>query len=165
MSLRCRGKRGVTLLEVMIVVVIVGILAAVAIPAYNSYVTRARRTDAFDALLTVRAAQEMYRAERGFYAKAINEADGTGSTVNDGTWGYPPSGDNPDGGLPGCSGEMAGSNYLIELRRIDDNSYEARAHPQGKQSGDLWFKINQDGTQYYSSDGSSWTEGKWEELR
>ncbi|HEX16521.1 MAG TPA: prepilin-type N-terminal cleavage/methylation domain-containing protein [Deltaproteobacteria bacterium] len=160
MSLRCRGKKGVTLLEVMIVVAIVGILAAVAIPAYNSYVTRARRTDAFDALLTVHAAQEMYKAERGFYAGAINEPDGDGNPVADGTWGYP-----EEQSLPGCSGQMAGSNYTIEMRRIDDDSYEVRAHPQGRQSNDLWFKIDQDGTQYYSSDGSSWTVGRWEELR
>jgi len=150
---------------VVIVTVIVGILAAVAIPAYNSYVTRARRSDAFQALLTLHTAQEMYRAEWGFYARAINEPDGDGNPVDDGTWGYPPGGKNPDGGLPGCSGEMAGSNYLIELRRNNGSSYEARAHPQGKQSGDLWFMIDEEGTQYYSSDGSNWTEKKWEELR
>ena len=63
-----RGKEGFTLLEVMTVVVIVGILAAVAIPAYLNNVTRSRRSDAFNALETVRAAQEMYRAENGGYA-------------------------------------------------------------------------------------------------
>ena len=146
MSLRCRGKRGVTLLEVMIVVVIVGILAAVAIPAYNSYVTRARRTDAFDALLTVHTAQEMYRAERGEYAN---------------NWGL----------LPGCSSNMAGENYNINLNSTEDPTthkivaYEAIAQPQNKQAGDYWFKIDQDGKQYYSSDGSDWTEKNWEELR
>ena len=36
----------------MVVVVIVGILAAVAIPAYNDYVTRSRRSEAFTALET-----------------------------------------------------------------------------------------------------------------
>lgn len=159
MSLRCRGKRGVTLLEVMIVVVIVGILAAVAIPAYNSYVTRARRTDAFDALLTVHAAQEMYRAERGFYAGALTS-------------------------LPGCGSNMAGNNYNIDLNRSDNTHWTAIAQPQNRQSGDFYFGLDQDGVQCVCRDvatnncshanlratiGGSptggWEVRNWEELR
>lgn len=42
---------GFTLIELMIVVTVVAILAAIAIPAYSDYVTRARRSDAQAALL------------------------------------------------------------------------------------------------------------------
>lgn len=53
---------GFTLLELMIVLVVIGILTAVALPAYNGYVDRARRADARAQLLQV--AQFMQR----FYA-------------------------------------------------------------------------------------------------
>jgi type IV pilus assembly protein PilE len=142
-----RGKRGVTLLEVMVVVVIVGILAAVAIPAYNNYVTRSRRSDAFTALETVRAAQEMYRAEKGFYASDF--VDGGGTTV-----------------IAGCSTTMAGNNYTVGVSRTDSTHFTATATPQNKQAGDFYFQVDQDGAQGYSSDGSTWNSDKtWEELR
>ncbi len=62
------SKRGITLIELLVVILIVAILAAVAIPTYTGYLQRARRADAKTALEQVRAAQEMWRAERGTYA-------------------------------------------------------------------------------------------------
>jgi type IV pilus assembly protein PilE len=137
-----KGGRGVTLIEVMVVVAIVGLLAAIAIPAYNDYVTRSRRSDAFTALETVRSAQEMYRAERGFYAGAI-------------------------GSLPGCSSGMASSNYTVSITRTDNTHYQALAEATagGSQKGDKYqkFRINQDGTEDYYD--TSWHTGDWENLR
>ncbi|MBN1253882.1 MAG: prepilin-type N-terminal cleavage/methylation domain-containing protein [Deltaproteobacteria bacterium] len=134
-----RGNKGVTLIEVMVVVVIVGILAAVAIPAYNNYVTRSRRSDAFTALETVRAAQEMYRAERGFYAGAL-------------------------GSLPGCSAAMAGDNYTVSIVRTDNTHYTSTATAQNAQAGDFNFRIDEDGNQEYF-DGGWLSDKTWEELR
>lgn len=60
-------QRGFTLIEVMVVVVILGILAAIAIPSYVEYVNRSRRTEAKTALLQVAQWQERQRTETGGY--------------------------------------------------------------------------------------------------
>jgi len=59
--------KGLTLIELLIVIVIIGVLAAIAVPLYSGYMTRARRADAKTALEQLRAGQEMRRAERGSY--------------------------------------------------------------------------------------------------
>lgn len=53
-------QQGVTLLELMIVVAIVGILAAIAFPAYQGHVQNTRRTDGMSSLLTIMNAQERF---------------------------------------------------------------------------------------------------------
>ena len=68
-ALRERTKAsGFTLIEVMIVVAIVAILAAVALPSYDRYVKKARRTDAKQALLDFAARQEKYFSTHNLYA-------------------------------------------------------------------------------------------------
>jgi len=62
-----KREKGLTLIELIIVVAIVGILTAVAIPVYTGYSQRARRADAKTALLQLRAAEETFRAENGAY--------------------------------------------------------------------------------------------------
>lgn len=61
-------QRGMTLIELMIVVVIVGILSAIAFPAYQAYVNRAKRTEAKTLLMEVAARQERYYFDNNEYA-------------------------------------------------------------------------------------------------
>jgi type IV pilus assembly protein PilE len=60
-------ERGFTLIELMIVVAIVGILSAVAIPAYGNYVLRARLADAYSGLGSVQTAAEEYWSNNRTY--------------------------------------------------------------------------------------------------
>ena len=62
---------GFSLIELMIVVVIVGILLAISLPAYQGYVLRSHRTDAHGSLLDIAARQERFVAQRNTYTTAI----------------------------------------------------------------------------------------------
>lgn len=66
-SLSCAAD-GFTLIELMITVAIIGILAAIAIPAYTDYVTRAKLTDATSALSDGRVKLEQYFQDNKTYA-------------------------------------------------------------------------------------------------
>ena len=99
------SNKGLTLIELLIVIVIIGILAAVAIPSYTGYMQRARRADAKVALEQLRASQEMFRAERGSYSINLVEL------VN--TW-----------GVPNMSGD-----YAILLTNSTATTYVGEAQP------------------------------------
>jgi len=60
-------ERGFTLLELMIVVVIIAILAAIAIPTFGRYAFRAHRVDGQELLLRVANAQERYYSTNNQY--------------------------------------------------------------------------------------------------
>lgn len=71
---RFANQAGFTLVELMIVVVIVGILAAIAFPAYQNYVREARRAEAKSELLRLAQVQTKWRVTNISYAAPLNVA-------------------------------------------------------------------------------------------
>lgn len=69
------SQGGVTLLELMTVVVILSILATVSVSSYRRYLIRANRTEAKGALLRVQVAQEKYYLQNRTYVVVSTELD------------------------------------------------------------------------------------------
>jgi type IV pilus assembly protein PilE len=112
-----------TLIELMIVIAIVGILAAVAYAGYNAQVRKSRRSDAVVALTTVQQAQEKLRASCPFYgqitggASTICGANAANSTIEGPT-------------------VSENGHYTIALSAAGPFTYTATATPVGVQAND-----------------------------
>lgn len=72
------NERGFTLIELMIVVVIIGILSALAIPRFSLASTRAKEKEADGILKSVHSMQAAYFANNGGYAAALSQLEPVG---------------------------------------------------------------------------------------
>lgn len=70
--------RGVTLIELLTVIVIIGILTTIAVPTYRNYMLRAQRTEATATLLRVQAAQEKFFVQNNVYTDNLAAAPPNG---------------------------------------------------------------------------------------
>lgn len=61
------GRRGFTLVELMVVVVLVGVLATLGVVMFRQWVFHTRSVEAFGMVQSIRVAQERWRAEHGAY--------------------------------------------------------------------------------------------------
>jgi type IV pilus assembly protein PilA len=73
-------RQGFTLVELAVVIVIIGVLAAFGVPRFLKSVERSKAAEAFQFLAAVRSAQERYIAQQGVYASDLNNLDITQST-------------------------------------------------------------------------------------
>ncbi|MFM1989992.1 MAG: hypothetical protein RJA99_2949 [Pseudomonadota bacterium] len=108
----CRGHRGFTLIEVLVVVVILGIVAAIAVPNYRDQVARSRRAEAKAALQMAALWMERNQAATFRY-----DADPSGATVNDALitklgWGQTPAAGTAQYRIAFGAGPAAGSYVL-----------------------------------------------------
>lgn len=134
MAISKSRQKGMTLLELMIVIAIVGILASVAIPSFNDSVIKARRADARNSLFDWQLRQAEYFADNLSYA-SVSTINGSGADTVD-------------------SGE---DYYDITVTSSSATTFQMTATPKSgtTQASDSecasYFCINQDGPLYTGS--------------
>lgn len=134
-----RFVRGITLMELLIVVVIIGILSAIAYPNYRQYAARAKRTEAKSALLQIATNQERFYLQNNSYTADMTNL-GFGAASNYTT----------DSG-----------SYVVNVTAANANNFTATATYQN--GGDeaakcLTFQIDGRGARTSSPDADCWTK-------
>jgi prepilin-type N-terminal cleavage/methylation domain-containing protein len=69
---RIRNRRGFTLVELAVVIVIIGVLAAFGVPKFLQSVEKSKASEAFNYWSSVQAAQERYMSQNGVYWQTSN---------------------------------------------------------------------------------------------
>jgi type IV pilus assembly protein PilE len=108
-------EQGITLIELVVVLGIVGILASLALPSYRNYVLRANRTEGRSALLALATAQEKFYLQCKTYAATIDQ-----DAVS-----------NCDTGLLRFPAYSEHGHYQITIASADTSGWAAEAAPAG----------------------------------
>jgi prepilin-type N-terminal cleavage/methylation domain-containing protein len=79
-----KGRKGFTLVELAVVIVIIGVLASFGVPKFMQSVERSKASEAFNFLSACRTAQERYQAKEGKYAATWGALDISWKTATTG---------------------------------------------------------------------------------
>lgn len=137
MGRRIKKDNGFTLIELMVVVAIVGILAAIAIPSYQDSMRKSRRADAQGALMNFANAMERYFTENNTYCGVSQ-------------WGNDSCGDGGEfdsGGKPNMYAPPSETDqyYEIYISAATQSFYTLQAVPEGAQAGDGMLELDSTG--------------------
>lgn len=126
-------NRGFTLIELMVVVMIIAILTAIALPSYRKYVMRTHRTDATKALTDLATREESYFYSNNTYTSTLSQLN--------------------------ASSTMAGSLFTVQVASASSTGYTLTATAQGTQAQDTCqsFSLTRAGVQ--SSNGAGTDAG------
>ena len=82
-------KKAVTLLELLIVVLIIGVLAVIAVPKFEGIIEKARITEAVRMIRAMYIAEDVYHLEHDSYVVTGDPPQGAWLPIPDGGWNPP----------------------------------------------------------------------------
>ncbi|MCA0934860.1 pilin [Vibrio alginolyticus] len=127
-----KKQQGFTLIELMIVVAVIGVLAAIAIPQYQKYVAKAEVAAALASMAGVKTNVEAYTVEYGaFPAASQSSALGVPSSIPQGTMAFDPVTSSAQGSIDFTFSASNVSSLLtskkFELERSSDGAWTCQA--------------------------------------
>lgn len=145
------NKRGFTLLELIIVIVILGILAAVGIPTYQKAIETGKANDAAALVSMAGTANKMFQLDHGGYASGLlNSACNTCSGNCSGDW----NGCSGNG-TPSCNGWSGAPPYnIVACRYLSPQNWDNKPYKLWMVYGDTLAGSCSQGTYTAGSAGS-----------